>query len=382
MCEINKDYISVVRNKGGLLHFERVPIIRSEKLTSQLMCMSCDDSYTLEEMDCVLKNDPLFSQIMIPYWDLQYLEDKSEIEPYNCLMLSALEGYECIKTKPELFKKAVEIIQLVDYKWTLMKIMLDNSNVIICSPIEGETTNISIQLTNDSSITLNSLKIGKDGKLSITVKHKGKYVAPYLSLVKLYECSFETLRYTLMLDSDLTQWDYALLSFVKIANEIITNEFDYFQKNVVDSACEMLDAMKWLKEDIYDFYCWQEKYLDDIVIYYSGNAKEAPEEYSWGENELMDSILKAKKIYGGIKLGQNLSEWAELGGQFEKVRHIESEIIQIAKYVLDELDLLIGKEGILYSQSLSTKHVILLNELNEMIKELHYYLDEDEGLQN
>ena len=130
MCEINKDYISVVRNKGGLLHFERVPIIRSEKLTSQLMCMSCDDSYTLEEMDCVLKNDPLFSQIMIPYWDLQYLEDKSEIEPYNCLMLSALEGYECIKTKPELFKKAVEIIQLVDMTnkyvtdnapWTLAK---------------------------------------------------------------------------------------------------------------------------------------------------------------------------------------------------------------------------------------------------------------------
>ena len=53
MKQINRDYISVIRKSEGRLKFERIPVIKSDRLLNTLMGMSCDDKFTLEDMEDV-----------------------------------------------------------------------------------------------------------------------------------------------------------------------------------------------------------------------------------------------------------------------------------------------------------------------------------------
>lgn len=373
MKDINKDYISVVRRSDGQLKFERIPIMKSDRLLNILMGMSCDDKFTLEDMESVLANNPLYSQLMLPYFDMRECGCIDDIDPFNNHVLRAIEGYEMVKTKPEFYLMAQHIMELLDYKWTLMKNLLESSNIILHSVTEGESLNISIKVTADTSILLYGRKIGQGGKLSITVKHKDVYVAPYLSLVNLYECDEKILSSTIMLDPDLAQLDYAFLTVVRIANEILQNEQAYFDKNVINAGKEMLSALMCLKEDVCDYICWQEKKTENTIIHYSGNELVCPGgHHSQEAEELSEYLLRAKKMWGGLILGDNLNEWSELGGKFSSLENVESHIILLAKESLKDLDQAVAS----LKESDDTYVEGIATELKRTVANLHSLLDD------
>lgn len=373
MKQINRDYISVIRKSEGRLKFERIPVIKSDRLLNTLMGMSCDDKFTLEDMEDVLTSDPLYSQLMLPYFDMNDDRRADDIDPFNLHVLEAIQGYQSIKTKPEFYLMAQRVIELLDYKWTLMKNTIEAEDIILHSVTEGESINISIKLTADTSIILYGRKIGQGGRLSITVKHKDVYVAPYLSLVNLYDCDEKILSSTIMLDPDIAQLDYAFLTVVRISNEIIQNEQSYFERNVVDAGKEMLSALMCLKDDIFDYFCWQEKQIEGTILHYSGNELAWPDNYQSKEaEELSDHLLKAKKMWGGLILGDNLSEWAELGGIFSVLENVESHIILLAKETLKHLDEVVNNlkelDGLCAEE--------MVEDLKRIVANLHRLLDD------
>ena len=40
MKKVNKDYIGVVRNHSGRLHYERIPMLKSDKVINKLIAMA------------------------------------------------------------------------------------------------------------------------------------------------------------------------------------------------------------------------------------------------------------------------------------------------------------------------------------------------------
>ena len=50
MKQVNKDYISVVRSNSGRLLFERIPMIKSDRVKDKLADFLDDDRATIEDM--------------------------------------------------------------------------------------------------------------------------------------------------------------------------------------------------------------------------------------------------------------------------------------------------------------------------------------------
>ena len=58
MKQVNKDYISVVRSNSGRLLFERIPMIKSDRVKDRLAEFLDDDRATIEDMLEYLQSNP------------------------------------------------------------------------------------------------------------------------------------------------------------------------------------------------------------------------------------------------------------------------------------------------------------------------------------
>ena len=80
MKKVNKDYIGVVRNHSGRLHYERIPMLKSDKVINKLIAMADEKDRSLEEMAAYLRSQPLFEFMVSPFYEDYMSKDCYNIE--------------------------------------------------------------------------------------------------------------------------------------------------------------------------------------------------------------------------------------------------------------------------------------------------------------
>ena len=67
MKKVNKDYIGVVRNSGGRLQYERIPMLKSVKVRNELVSMAEDEGDCVEDMIAYFREVPVLEQVRLAY---------------------------------------------------------------------------------------------------------------------------------------------------------------------------------------------------------------------------------------------------------------------------------------------------------------------------
>ena len=133
MKQVNKDYISVVKSHSGRLHFERIPIQKSENLSNRLIGMASDERFTLKDMVTYLTDSPIFVFMAQPFHDNN--TDIEYEEPANWAIKNLVDAPFKEKTKVKFLEKALELIEECDFRWNILRMMKWQGNVLYIPPI-------------------------------------------------------------------------------------------------------------------------------------------------------------------------------------------------------------------------------------------------------
>jgi hypothetical protein len=340
MKQVNKDYIAIVRSNSGKLQYERIAIQKSEALRNRLIGMAHDERFTVSDMELCLKNSPLVSFMALPYFDVRQDVD-FDIRMNWEMKLKVLELHNQ-KTKMGYLEAALELIEECDYRWNVLKLQAGSGEVFVRSQSTCESQYVNVRLKTGPSILVDSESVGEEyeGRLCFTVINKGLSVLPYRTLVELYDCSEDVLDSTRMFDAEHLQWDNYLRAIVSTANEVNERGVEYFREKVIEDGLFMAEKIELMCTDPESYLLWLEYDRDPVQIEYSEHedSPKAAEKYDEELREMYELYVVGKKLTCAMFLGENLSEWATLGGEYAALAQVYPRIMKLGPAVLERME--------------------------------------------
>lgn len=340
MKKVNKDYIGVVRNSGGRLQYERIPMLKSVKVRNELVSMAEDEGDCVEDMIAYFREVPVFKFLVMPFCTSR--QDIESNEPEDWFMKDLVDDLNKAKTKVRFLECALKVLDECDYRWNAIKI--DNSlpDMLFRTHRDYETGILNLRLSDDTTILFESYDLGCDfdGGMFYTVYRNELPVLPYRSLVEMFDCSEDIMDATMMFDPESSQWDNALRSLVSTANAIIDNEDGFFKAHVLEAGQEMLEKMKLMCLDAESYYAWLVNISDNVAIEYSECAKSLDLLYEKDESDRRPYELYAigRKMSCALLLADNLKDWSEQGLEFSRLADIKADLESIARSLLQEME--------------------------------------------
>lgn len=340
MKRINKDYISVVRSFNRKLHYERIPLQKSEVLSNRLIGMANDERFTLKDMMTYLTNSPIFVFMAQPFHDNN--TDIEYEEPANWAMKTLVDALFKEKTKVKFLEKALVLIEECDYRWNVLRMMNGTSDIALRSMAAYESAMKRLNLNKDNCLVTNMDSVGLlyDGELTFTIIHKGNYVLPYRSLVELFECAEETLESSRTFDAEEAHWDNYLRAVVSTGNEILERGEEYFKEKVISDGLLMAEKITQMCTDLDGYYNWLWFDRGAVEIEYSENEAdtEGVEQVDASNKELMEIFTIGRKLTCAMYLAENLQEWSKLGGEYSCLEAIHPQMMKLGPDVLERME--------------------------------------------
>ena len=340
MKQVNKDYISVVRSQSGRLHYERIPIQKSEILSDRLICMANEERFTLKDMKTYLTNSPIFLFMAQPFHDNN--TDIEYDEPANWAMKNLVDALFKEKTKVKFLEKALEVIEECDYRWNVLRIENSTSDIALRSMAAYESAMKRLNLNKDNCLVANMDSVGLlyDGELTFTIIHKGNYVLPYRSLVELFECAEETLESSRTFDAEEAHWDNYLRAVVSTGNEILERGEEYFKEKVISDGLLMAEKITQMCTDLDGYYNWLWFDRGPVEIEYSENNADTNviEKIDASNKDLMEIFTIGRKLTCAMYLAENLQEWSKLGGEYSCLEAIYPQMMKLGPGVLERME--------------------------------------------
>lgn len=340
MKKINKDYISVVRSFNRRLHYERIPLQKSEVLSNRLIGMANDERFTLKDMMTYLTNSPIFVYMAQPFHDNN--TDIEYDEPANWAMKNLVDALYNEKTKVKFLEKALEVIEECDYRWNILRIENSTCGISLRSMAAYESIMKRLNLNKDNCLVTDMDSVGRvyDGELTFTIIHKGNHVLPYRSLVELFECAEETLESSRTFDADEANWDNYLMAVVSTGNEILERGEDYFKEKVIADGLLMTKKITQMCTDLDGYYNWLWFDRGPVEIEYSENEAdpEGIEQVDASNRDLMEIFTIGRKLTCAMYLAENLQEWSKLGGEYSCLAAIQPQIMKLGPDILERME--------------------------------------------
>lgn len=340
MKKINKDYISVVRSFNRRLHYERIPLQKSEVLSNRLIGMANDERFTLKDMLTYLTNSPIFVYMAQPFHDNN--TDIEYDEPANWAMKNLVDALYNEKTKVKFLEKALEVIEECDYRWNVLRIENSTCGISLRSMAAYESVMRRLNLNKDNCLVTDMDSVGRvyDGELTFTIIHKGNYVLPYRSLVELFECAEETLESSRTFDAEEANWDNYLRAVVSTGNEILERGEDYFKEKVIADGLLMTEKITQMCTDLDGYYNWLWFDRGPVEIEYSENEAdpEGVEQVDASNKDLMEIFTIGRKLTCAMYLAENLQEWSKLGGEYSCLAAIQPQIMKLGPDILERME--------------------------------------------
>lgn len=189
MKQVNKDYISVVRSNNGRLLFERIPMIKSDRVKDRLAEFLDDDRATIEDMLEYLQEQPIFKFFALPYYEAH--GDIDVCRPEDWVLYELTKSLKEARTKVKFLEEVLKLIEECDYRWNVVRITNGFPDIIIRSHSGYESSYVRIRLNDEVSIVFESYELGGEfeGTLAYTVYKNDMTVRPYRSVVQLFDCS-------------------------------------------------------------------------------------------------------------------------------------------------------------------------------------------------
>ena len=340
MKQVNKDYISVVRNNSGKLHYERIPMRTSERVKDSLVAMADDDSRSIEDMKDYLSEQPIFKYMAAAYFEAPESMNFNSLDSWK--MKDLADGLRSAKTKVKFLENALNIIEESDYRWNAIRITGDIPDTILKSHSDSERAFITVRVTKDTYIVFESDDIDDSysGILCYTVYKNEIPVLPYRSLVQMYKCSEYILDATKVFDPESSQFDNAFKNLAATANAIIEDEEGFFMESVVAAGQEMLEKMKMMCLDPESYYNWLESICSDVVVDYSECDKTLESLYSQyvSNKPLFELYSMGDKMNCALLLAENLNEWSKQGLVYSGLGTVLSDLRSMAKSLLQKME--------------------------------------------
>lgn len=340
MKKINKDYISVVRSFNRRLHYERIPLQKSEVLSNRLIGMANDERFTLKDMITYLTNSPIFVYMAQPFHDNN--TDIEYDEPANWAMKNLVDALYNEKTKVKFLEKALEVIEECDYRWNVLRIENSTCGISLRSMAAYESVMKRLNLNKDNCLVTDMVSVGRvyDGELTFTIIHKGNYVLPYRSLVELFECAEETLESSRTFDAEEANWDNYLRAVVSTGNEILERGEDYFKEKVIADGLLMTEKITQMCTDLDGYYNWLWFDRGPVEIEYSENEADPKgvEQVDASNRDLMEIFTIGRKLTCAMYLAENLQEWSKLGGEYSCLAAIQPQIMKLGPDILERME--------------------------------------------
>lgn len=340
MKKINKDYISVVRSFNRRLHYERIPLQKSEVLSNRLIGMANDERFTLKDMMTYLTNSPIFVYMAQPFHDNN--TDIEYDEPANWAMKNLVDALYNEKTKVKFLEKALEVIEECDYRWNVLRIENSTCGISLRSMAAYESVMKRLNLNKDNCLVTDMVSVGRvyDGELTFTIIHKGNYVLPYRSLVELFECAEETLESSRTFDAEEANWDNYLRAVVSTGNEILERGEDYFKEKVIADGLLMTEKITQMCTDLDGYYNWLWFDRGPVEIEYSENEADPKgvEQVDASNRDLMEIFTIGRKLTCAMYLAENLQEWSKLGGEYSCLAAIQPQIMKLGPDILERME--------------------------------------------
>lgn len=340
MKQVNKDYISVVRSFNRKLHYERIPIQKSEILSNRLIGMANDERFTLKDMVTYLTDSPIFVFMAQPFHDNNTKIEYEE--PANWTMKNLVDAPFKEKTKVKFLEKALELIEECDFRWNVLKMMNSTSDIALRSMAAYESSMKRLTLSEDNWLVTNMDSVGRvyDGEFTFTIIHKGNYVLPYRSLVELFECAEETLESSRTFDAEEAHWDNYLRAVVSTGNEILERGEEYFKEKVISDGLLMAEKITQMCTDLDGYYNWLWFDRGPVKIEYSENEAdpEGVEQVDASNQDLMEIFTVGRKLTCAMYMAENLQEWSKLGGEYSCLEAIYPQMMKLGPDVLERME--------------------------------------------
>lgn len=340
MKQVNKDYISVVRSSNGRLLFERIPMVKSDRVKGRLGELSEDDNATIEDMLEYLQAQPIFKFFALPYYEIN--GDVDFCEPEDWIIHQMTGSLKKTRTKVKFLEEALKLIEECDYRWNVVRITNSFPDILLRSHSGYESSYIRVRLNNEVSIVFESNDLGCEfeGTLEYTVYKNDMTVRPYRSVVQLFDCSDDILDATKVFDPEEGQWDNALKSLVTTANSILSNPEEYFRSNVIEAGQVMLEKIKQMCLDQQSYYTWLEGLQDVINVNYSECDKSMDQLYYVDDanRRLYELYVMGQKMAQALMLGENLCGWVNEGLEYLGMDKVHGDLANLASVLLKEME--------------------------------------------
>lgn len=340
MKQINKDYISVVRSNNGRLLFERIPMIKSDRVKDKLAEFLDDDRATIEDMLEYLQEQPIFKFFALPHYEAH--GDIDVCRPDDWVLYEMTKSLKEARTKVKFLEEVLKLIEECDYRWNVVRITNSFPDIIIRSHSGYESSYVRIRLNDEVSIVFESYELGGEfeGTLAYTVYKNDMTVRPYRSVVQLFDCSDDILHATKVFDPEEGQWDNVLRSLVTTANVILTNPEEYFKRSVIEAGQLMLEKIKQMGLDLESYYTWLEGIQDAINVNYSECDKSMNQldNVDYSNKRLYELYVMGQKMAQAVILGENLCGWVNEGLEFIGMDKIHDDLTNLAGVLLKEME--------------------------------------------
>lgn len=340
MKQVNKDYISVVRSNNGRLLFERIPMIKSDRVKDRLAEFLDDDRATIEDMLEYLQEQPIFKLFALPHYEAH--RDIDVCRPEDWVLYELTKSLKEARTKVKFLEEVLKLIEECDYRWNVVRITNGFHDIIIRSHSGYESSYVRIRLNDEVSIVFESYELGGEfeGTLAYTVYKNDMTVRPYRSVVQLFDCSDDILHATKVFDPEEGQWDNALRSLVTTANVILTNPDEYFKRSVIEAGQLMLEKIKQMGLDLESYYTWLEGIQDAINVNYSecDKSMEQLDNVDDSNKRLYELYVMGQKMAQALILGENLCGWVNEGLEFIGMDKVHGDLTNLAGVLLKEME--------------------------------------------
>lgn len=340
MKQVNKDYISVVRSSNGRLLFERIPMIKSDRVKDKLAEFLDDDRATIEDMLEYLQEQPIFKFFALPHYEAH--GDIDVCRPEDWVLYELTQSLKEARTKVKFLEEVLKLIEECDYRWNVVRITNSFPDIIIRSHSGYESSYVRIRLNDEVSIVFESYELGGEfeGTLAYTVYKNDMTVRPYRSVVQLFDCSDDILHATKVFDPEEGQWDNALRSLVTTANVILTNPEEYFKRSVIEAGQLMLEKIKQMGLDLESYYTWLEGIQDAINVNYSecDKSMEQLDNVDDSNKRLYELYVMGQKMAQALILGENLCGWVNEGLEFIGMDKVHGDLTNLAGVLLKEME--------------------------------------------
>lgn len=340
MNQVNKDYISVVRSNNGKLLFERIPMIKSDRVKDRLAEFLDDDRATIENMLEYLQEQPIFKFFALTHYEVH--GDIDVCRPEDWVLYEMTKSLKEARTKVKFLEEVLKLIEECDYRWNVVRITNSFPDIIIRSHSGYESSYVRIRLNDEVSIVFESYELGGEfeGTLAYTVYRNDMAVRPYRSVVQLFDCSDDILHATKVFDPEEGQWDNALRSLVTTANVILTNPEEYFKRSVIEAGQLMLEKIKQMGLDLESYYTWLEGIQDAINVNYSecDKSMEQLDNVDDSNKRMYELYVMGQKMAQALILGENLCGWVNEGLEFIGMDKVHGDLTNLAGVLLKEME--------------------------------------------